>query len=163
MRPYTQIFTSIQKQFHEALTNFQSEKFLKEKKEIYTLEEKKKIAYHWSRIVRSFRELRKIIRRTSWSQYFLFHHRESFVVKYFAVILYYNHLVELQRSFGVHEEFIRQYLDDTFHENYSTLARYMYRVRFYLTLIYPHEYILNLRNEVHISLDSLFDIPVSIA
>ena len=59
---------------------------------------------------------------------------------------------ELRECFGKHEEFLRQYLDDTFVENYSTLARYMYHVRFYSVLIYPREFFLTLRDEVFESL-----------
>jgi uncharacterized protein YycO len=68
-------------------------------------------------------------------------------------------LYELQQSFGSHEEFIRQYLDDGFRENYSTLARYMYHASFYSILSYPHEFFLTLHDEVHPSLLLLFDRP----
>jgi hypothetical protein len=69
-------------------------------------------------------------------------------------------IYELQKSFGPHEEFLRQYLDDTFTENYSTLARYMYHIRFYSVLLYPYEFFLTLRDEVDSSLDPLFDRPI---
>jgi hypothetical protein len=64
---------------------------------------------------------------------------------------------DLQQTFGPHEEFLRQYLDDTFPENYSTLARFMYHIRFYSVLSYPREYFLSLRDEVDPLLAPLFD------
>lgn len=69
-------------------------------------------------------------------------------MKYAVAISYYNKLCELQRSFGIHEEFIRQYLDDTFRVNYSTLARAMYFPRFYALLLYPDIYFQEYKNDV---------------
>lgn len=81
------------------------------------------------------------------------------VIQYTAVSTYYNMVAELQSVFGIHEEFLRQYLDDTFRENYSNIARYMYHVYFMTILLYPREYFLTLRDEVHPILTPLFYRP----
>jgi hypothetical protein len=111
----------------------------------------------WQDMVKPFLKLRKILRALMWRSFLTFGSKNSFVVKYAAVTTYYNMVYELQKCFGPHEEFLRQYLDDTFRENYSTLARYMYHIRFYSVLSYPYEYFLTLRDEVDILLLPLFD------
>ena len=99
------------------------------------------------------------MRGLSWRSLFS-RKKEVFVLRYSAVTTYYSMVCELQESFGVHEAFIRQYLDEQFRENYSTLARYMYRWSFYSFLIYPREFFLTLRDEVSPELDPLFDRPI---
>ena len=80
-------------------------------------------------------------------------------VSYTHLDVYKRQVYELRECFGEHEEFLRQYLDDTFRENYSTLARYMYHIRFYTILIYPREYFLTLQDEVDPSLSDIFNRP----
>lgn len=159
MKPYARILESIDNEFTQALSEFRSDAIFSSSQTVYTDEEKRRIHFRWMRIVRPFRALRQILRSTYWRSFFLRGNKNIFVIKYAATITYYNMVYELQKSFGPHEEFIRQYLDDTFSENYSTLARYMYRVRFYSTILYPHEYFLSLKSEVHPSLLPIFSRP----
>lgn len=157
MKPYVKILTSIDRDFDKALTMLRTDPLFSSDATIYTEDDKARIAYIWKNVVRPFLKLRKIIRRLYWRSFLTFGSKNSFVVKYAAIVTYYNMVYELQQSFGRHEEFLRQYLDDTFTENYSTLARFMYHVRFYSILSYPYEYYLTLRDEVDTSLAPLFE------
>lgn len=160
MKPYVQILKSIDKEFQENHTKFTSDPLFSSSQIVYTDDDKRRIGLLWWDLVQPFLRLRKLLRSLIWRSFFILGNKESFVVKYAIVTTYYSMVYELQKSFGPHEEFLRQYLDDTFTENYSTLARYMYHIRFYSILVYPYEYFLTLRDEVDSSLGLLFDRPV---
>ena len=156
MKPYVKILASIDREFQKALDEFHADDFFQAKTDnLYTDEEKKRIYYRWLNLVRPFRQLKSIIRSLSWQTLF-FRRKNAFVIRYASVITYYNMLYSLRASFGKHEEFIRQYLDDNFRENYSTLARYVYTAKFYSVLLYPREYFLELQDEVDPILAPLF-------
>lgn len=159
MKNYASIFQSIDKSFEKSLNAFRNDPIFSSEQTLYTDDDKIRIGRYWKDILKPFSELQKIIRSLMWRSFLSFGSKNSFVVKYSAVISYYNMVYELQQSFGPHEEFLRQYLDDVFSENYSTLARYMYHIRFYSVLSYPREYFLSLRDEVDSSLAPLFDRP----
>jgi uncharacterized protein YycO len=159
MKSYVQILTSIDIDFQRSLANFRVDPIFQSDQTTYTDDDKRRISLLWWDIIEPFLKLRKILRSLLWRSFFIFGSKDSFVVKYAVVTTYYNILYELQESFGPHEEFIRQYLDDSFRENYSTLARYMYHPRFYTILSYPHEFFLTLHDEADPSLLPLFDRP----
>lgn len=159
MKSYHTILTSIDREFDTALSSLKADPLFSSKKRVYTADDKARIARLWKDIIIPFRSLRKVIQSVYWRSIFTFGSKNSFVVKYGAVTTYYNMAYELQQSFGEHEEFLRQYLDDTFSENYSTIARYMYHIRFYSVLMYPREYFLTLKDEVDTSLAPLFERP----
>lgn len=163
MKNYPKILKAIDKEFDLAFAKLQSDPLFSSSQAVYTEDDKARIAHLWKDILKPFLKLRKILRFLMWRSFLTFGSKNSFVVKYATVTTYYSMVYRLQESFGPHEEFLRQYLDDTFSENYSTLARYMYHVRFYSILSYPHEYFITLRDEVDLSLSPLFDRPVPIA
>ncbi len=159
MKPYVKILHKVDIDFQRALNQLKNDPLFSIETTLYTDNDKERIAHIWKDLVKPFLVVRWIIRSLYWRSFFGFGNKNSFVVKYASVITYYNMVYELRESFGYHEEFIRQYLDDTFPENYSTLARYMYHVRFYTILVYPREFFLTLRDEVHSSLQEIFDRP----
>jgi uncharacterized protein YycO len=157
MKNYPKLFSEIDTQFSLALKHLQSDQLFSSDQTFYTDDDKKRIANIWKELLLPFQSLQKIIRSLMWRSFFSFWSKNSFVVKYAAIVTYYNMIYELQQTFGPHEEFLRQYLDDTFSENYSTLARFMYHIRFYSVLSYPREYFLSLKDEVDPLLAPLFD------
>lgn len=157
MKKYPHILNSIDREFSRALEQFQNDPLFSSDQEVYTQDDKARMKSHWKLILKPFIRLKKIIRSTYWRSFFTWWSKNSFVIKYAAITTYYNMLTDVQRTFGRHEEFIRQYLDDEFSENYSTLARFMYHIRFYLVLSYPREFFLTLRDEVSPMLAPLFD------
>ncbi len=159
MKPYAKILHSIDIEFEKALQELKSDPVFLRTDGLYSTDDKARISKIWKKIVKPFGSLKKIIRSMYWRSFFGFWNKNSFVVQYASITTYYNMVYELRESFGDHEEFLRQYLDDTFRENYSTLARYMYHIRFYTILIYPREYFLTLRDEVDPSLSKVFDRP----
>ncbi|GAB0174963.1 MAG: hypothetical protein HHAS10_08420 [Candidatus Altimarinota bacterium] len=159
MKNYSLILKNIDRTFEKALNSLKKDPIFSSNQTLYTDDDKNRIALYWKDILKPFGELQRIIRSLMWRSFFTFGSKNIFVVKYSAIITYYNMVYELQQSFGPHEEFLRQYLDDTFSENYSTLARFMYHIRFYSILSYPREYFLSLRDEVIPSLAPLFDRP----
>ena len=159
MKPYAKLLHSIDIEFEKALQELRSDPVFLRTDGLYSTDDKVRIARIWKKIVKPFGSLKKIIRSMYWRSFFGFWNKNSFVVQYASITTYYNMVYELRECFGDHEEFLRQYLDDTFRENYSTLARYMYHIRFYTILIYPREYFLTLRDEVDSSLFQVFDRP----
>lgn len=157
MKRYTHILNSIDKEFNQSIEQFQNDPLFHSLQEIYTTDDKKRIKKHWQAILQPFLKLQKVIKHTYWRSFFTWWSKNSFVIKYAAITTYYNMLTDVQRTFGRHEEFIRQYLDDEFMDNYSTLARFMYHIRFYWVLSYPREFFLTLRDEVSPDLSPLFD------
>lgn len=156
MKPYVTILTSVDSDFQKALEEFQADPLFSRTDNLYTKSDKERIARIWNDILRPFWVLKWILRALYWRSFLAFGSKNSFVVKYATIVTYYNMLYQLRVSFWSHEEFLRQYLDDTFKENYSTLARYMYHVRFYSILIFPYEFFLSLKDQVDISLIPLF-------
>ncbi len=159
MKPYCTILSSLDKEFQENLRKFISDPLFSSSETFYTDDDKKRIYLLWCDIVEPFLKLRRILRSFMWRSFLTFGSKNSFVIKYAVVTTYHNMAYELQQSFGRHEEFLRQYLDDTFSENYSTIARYMYHIRFYSVLLYPREYFLTLKDQVDPSLTPLFERP----
>ncbi len=157
MKPYAKILHRVDSDFQKALQELRSDPLFTRNDNLYTSHDKERIARIWKDIVKPFLRVRHIIRVLYWRSFLIFGSKNSFVVKYASIVTYYNMVHELREVFGPHEEFIRQYLDDTFTENYSTLARYMYHMRFLSILSYPREYFLTLRDEVDPSLLPLFD------
>ncbi len=156
MKPYAKILQTIDTDFENALSELRSDPIFLSQKNVYTLDDKNRIARIWIDILWPFKRLRWIIHSLSFRSFLTFRSKNSFVVKYVAVVTYYNMVHDLQQVFWLHEEFLRQYLDDTFSENYSTLARFIYHIRFYALLFYPREYFLTLQDEVDRSLAPLF-------
>jgi len=159
MKPYAKILHSIDIEFEKALQELRSDPVFLRTDWLYSTDDKVRIAKIWKKIIKPFGSLKKIIRSMYWRSFFGFWNKNSFVVQYASITTYYNMVYELRECFGEHEEFLRQYLDDTFRENYSTLARYMYHIRFYTILIYPREYFLTLQDEVDPSLSDIFNRP----
>ncbi len=159
MKDYPRILLEIDWSFRITLERFRADSLFQRDEGIYTDDDKKRIALHWREILVTFHSLKRLMRGLSCRSLFS-RKKEVFVLRYSAVTTYYSMVCELQESFGVHEAFIRQYLDEQFRENYSTLARYMYRWSFYSFLIYPREFFLTLRDEVSPELDPLFDRPI---
>ncbi len=157
MKSYSSILISIDNDFETALQSFKNDPLFWSEQTLYTTDDKRRIARLWKDIVLPFLRLRGIIRSLYWRSFFTLGSKNSFVVKYAAITTYYNMLYELRSIFGPHEEFLRQHLDDTFLENYSTLARYMYHARFIAVLLYPREYFLSLKDEVDENLSPLFE------
>jgi uncharacterized protein YycO len=157
MKPYAKILHKVDTDFEKALKRLKEDPLFGRDDNLYTDDDKKRIAHIWKDIVKPFLVLRRIIRVLYWRSFFFLWSKNSFVVKYASIVTYYNMIHDLRESFWPHEEFIRQYLDDTFSENYSTLARYMYHVRFLSVLWFPREFFLTLRDEVDPTLWSLFD------
>ncbi len=157
MKPYVTILQGIDQEFQMAILEFKSDPLFLRTDTLYTDDDKVRISRIWKNILKPFLRLRWIIRALSWRSFFGIGKKNTFVVQYSGVVMYYNMVHELRQTFSVHEDFLRQYLDDTFPENYSTLARYIYHMRFYSTLMYPREFFLTMRDEVHPSLYPLFD------
>ncbi len=157
MKPYAQILSSVDKEFKAALEDFQNDPLFLTKKALYTKEEQRRIGYRWMNLVRPFNALKRVIRSLMWRSFFTFWNKNIFIVKYATIVTYYNMVSELQKAFWSHEEFIRQYLDDNFKENYSTLARFIYRIRFLAVLSYPREFFLILKANAPRELLPLFD------
>ena len=163
MKPYVSILHKIDIDFEKALSALKADSLFLRADNLYTTDDKARIGLLWKDVVRPFLKLRWIIRFLYWRSIFTFGSKNSFVVKYASIITYYNMVHKLRNIFWPHEEFLRQYLDDTFSENYSTLARYMYHVRFLSVLSFPHEFFLTLRDNVDSSLWPLFDRKIEVS
>ena len=152
MKSYVALLDSIDNEFSQALAELKRDPIILRTDGLYSTDDKLRIAIIWRKILKPFASLKKLIRSMYWRSFFGFGNKNNFVVHYASIVTYYNMVYELRESFGDHEEFLRQYLDDSFRINYSTLARYMYHWRFYSVLIYPREFFLTLRDEVDQSL-----------
>ncbi len=137
----------IEKDFYEALKDFQEDRIFKKNTSLYLKEDKERIYKKWKKISSLFRELKFII-NSNWFNYFLKRDYNSFIIKYYSVILYYNMTLLLQETFKEHEKFLRQYLDENYKENYSTMSRFIYRSNFLYYLNYPKNFIRLFENRI---------------
>lgn len=107
----------------------------------YSRWDKLMIEGYWRELLEIFQELKYIIQHTKKWSLLQSNKRRRFVIHHTAIVNYYALLCDIQEIFWSHEEFIRQYLDEHFHENYSTLARYIYRSHFLVVLNCPREFL----------------------
>jgi len=144
---------NIQKDFDESLIKFKKDDIFNNKESIYTKwtvytkEDKKRIKRKWSDIKNNFVKLKKIIDISKFRYLFTLDFN-NFLVSYYSVNIYYNNLRELNKAFWIHEEFIRQLLDDKFEYNYNSISSYIYRYKFYYFLNYPRKFVILLTNRV---------------
>ena len=121
-----QSFHTIESVFHSALDDWKKNPLFQKKDFLYTDEEKHRLLELWKPLFIVFIRLRKIIRTRDFLSFIHGKQWDIFLVRYYAVHMYYEFLYDVQKTFGRHEEFIRQHLDDHFFHNYSTIARYVY-------------------------------------
>jgi Permuted papain-like amidase enzyme, YaeF/YiiX, C92 family len=145
---YLQFLQEIDADFESALKYFREDALFMRSTETYTKHDKQLIRLYWKRLLRPFRRLKQQIRSLYWKGFLFSEWKEVFVQKYSAVITYARMLHEVQWSFGIHEEYLRTFLDENFRENYSTLARFSYSFRFLSILHFPYELFLTLHDEV---------------
>lgn len=60
--------------------------------------------------------------------------------------------LKLHETFQENEDFIRQFLDENYKENYSTIVRYIYRANFLYYLNYPKEFLNLIQDKIDIEL-----------
>ena len=99
MKNYPKILTSSDKKFEKALTKFKADPLFSSDQTLYTDADKARIASCWKDMLTHFQELKKVIRSLMWRSFLTFGSKNSFVVKYPAIITYFNMVYELQQSF----------------------------------------------------------------
>ena len=161
MKPTVAIetFHSIESDFHSALDDWKKNPLFQKKDFLYTDEEKYILSERWKPLFLVFIRLRKIIRTRDFLSFVSGKKWETFLIRYYAVHMYYEFLYDLQQTFGRHEEFIRQHLDDIFLHNYSTISRYVYHPGFLYYLHYPKEFIVLFQDHIDPVLYPLIDHP----
>lgn len=138
---------NIEKQLNIAIDNFSNDEIFTKKSQIYLQKDKDNLQKKWKKIALNFKYLKKII--NTWKYNFLFNKDyNDFIIKYYCVAIYFNFVIEIQENFKHNEDFIRQYLDENFKENYSTIARFIYNYNFLKYLNYPKEFIFFIENKI---------------
>lgn len=137
----------IEKNFYIYLKDFNQNKLFKKNTNIYLKKDKNELKIKWKKISLLFKKLKFIINSSSFSFFFKRDYNQ-FIIKYYATILYYNMTIEIQESFKSHEDFIRQFLDENYKENYSSIARYIYRANFLYYLNYPKEFLNIIKDKI---------------
>lgn len=147
----------IQNKFDSSLDSLKKDElFIHNKELIYTNHDKIRIRQKWSKIKKIFILLRKIIDEYKYKS-LLKRDFNSFLITYYCVNKYYQNLSRLNKIFWVHDFFIRQILDEKFKYNYNSVARYMYRYKFFYLINYPISFVLLFRWRVDKNLNWIFD------
>ena len=138
---------SIENDFIVTIKDFKDDSIFQKKWNLYLNEDKKELKKKWKKIAWVFRKLKFIM---GWVGFSLLFKRDynHFAIKHYCTILYYNMTLQLQETFKDDEDFIRQFLDENYKENYSTIARYIYRAKFLYYLNYPKEFLSLIRDQV---------------
>lgn len=131
---------NIEKDFSLALNDFQKDCNFEKKWHLYFKKSKKNLKKKWKKISGIFWQLKSIIHKHKWF-FFFKQNYNNFLIRHYTTILYYNFTLQIQETFKENEDFIRQFLDENYEENYSTLARYIYRGNFLYYLNYPKEFL----------------------
>lgn len=151
---YKKLSNTLQKlnyDFEVSLSEFKADKIFQKKWKLYLKEDKKELYDKWKKIKWIFTKLKWIIDTYSFSLLFKRNHNH-FIIKYYCVICYYNMTLKLHETFQENEDFIRQFLDENYKENYSTIARYIYRANFLYYLNYPKEFLNLIQDKIDIEL-----------
>ena len=137
----------IENDFIVTIKDFKDDSIFQKKWNLYLNEDKKELKKKWKKIAWVFRKLKFIM---GWVGFSLLFKRDynHFAIKHYCTILYYNMTLQLQETFKDDEDFIRQFLDENYKENYSTIARYIYRAKFLYYLNYPKEFLSLIRDQV---------------
>lgn len=140
---------NIENNFEKYIIDFQKHFLDKKYWDIFLEAEKLEIKNDWRKISFCFSELKKI-RDASLPKWYGFFQRkyDLFLISYHTTHMYYRMSVQLHKTFLDGESFARQYLDDNFKENYSTIARYIYRGNFLYYLNYPENFLFLIKSKV---------------
>lgn len=147
---YKKLSITIQKienDFEKSLKDFKNDEIFKKSSNVYLKKDKQNLYKKWKKISSIFLKLKFIISSYSFSLFFKRDYN-SFIIKHYCIILYYNMTLVLQETFKNHEDFIRQYLDENYNENYSTIARYIYKANFLYYLNYPEKFLNLIENKI---------------
>ena len=137
----------LEKSFYIALKDFKNDQIFKKSSNIYLKQDKENLYKKWKKISSIFSKLKFIINSYSFNLLFKRDYN-SFIIKYYLIIDYYNMILSLQESFKEHEDFIRQFLDEKYIENYSTIARFVYKPWFLYYLNYPKKFLYLIENKI---------------
>lgn len=137
----------IEEDFKIALHELENDDIFENKTHIIWDREKKNIYKKWKIIKWIFKRLKFMI-KLWWLNYFFRKNYNNFLINYYSIKLYYYMLLNIQKTFKYHEKFIRQFLNETYNENYSTIARYVYTPKFLYYLYFPKKIIYSIENKV---------------
>ncbi len=135
----------IKKEFQISLKSFKNDSIFSKKEIVYTKAEKIRLKKKWVSIKNTFLWLRAIIKDSKYNSLWDYN---SFVIRYYVTNLYYENLLKINKLFWIHEDFIRQQLDERFKYNYNSIARYIYRFKFLYFLNYHKKFVLLLENKI---------------
>lgn len=138
----------LEKSLEKLFLDLSHEKVFSNKTKIYTKEEKESLKNTWKKIIIQFKKLKKLIKRSKYNSFIFRVNYEKFVIKHYLVVFYYNSLIRLENIVGDKWEFIRQYLDDNFKENFSSLSKFIYRPDFIYLINYPSIFLELLRDDI---------------
>lgn len=138
----------LEKEFDLYLDDFASSKVFQKTNNIYLKEDKIIIVAKWKKIKRIFTKFKKIINSHN-SGFFSGDIYNNLIIRHYSTVTYYNMTLKLQETFGGHEDFIRQFLNEKYRENYSTIARFIYYPSFLYYLNYPKEFLNLIEDKIH--------------
>lgn len=130
----------LERDFEISLSDFQSDTIFQTKSKVYLKKDKEELYIKWKKIQWIFKKLKFILHSYSFSLIFKRNYNH-FVIQHYCILTYYNMTLKLHETFQENEDFIRQFLDENYKENYSTIARYIYRANFLYYLNYPKEFL----------------------
>ena len=138
---------NIENDFEKALETFKNDGIFNKKEIVYTNDDKIRLKQKWILIKKVFLDLKNIIKVSKY-RFMITWDYNNFVIKYYVTNMYYDNLLKLNKTFWIHEDFIRQQLEDRFKYNYNSIARYIYRFKFLYFLNYHKNFVLLLKDKI---------------
>lgn len=151
---YKKLSNTLQKleeDFEISLKEFTWDQIFQKKWNLYLKKDKEELYKKWKKIQWIFKKLKFTIHSYSFSLIFKRNYNH-FLIKHYCIVSYYNMTLKLHETFQENEDFIRQFLDENYKENYSTIARYIYRANFLYYLNYPKEFLNLIQDKTDIEL-----------
>ncbi len=125
---------SLEKESKKLEKQFKNHSLLKSKVWIYTKEDKQSFKILWEKYIELFDGLKKNISRSHYKKHFIFRDYNKLILHKYALVIYFDTILNLDKIFWEHSGFIRIFLEENFRKDYGYYAKYIYRPQ-YITVI----------------------------
>ena len=120
---------------------FKNHKILKSNLNKYLKEDKDSFKILWLKYIDFFSRLQKLIKLSKYRRFYFFVNYHKLILRKYVLVFYFNSIIDIEKIFWKHEEFIRVFLWENFKKNYEHFAKYIYRPNFINIINTPNIFI----------------------
>ncbi len=131
----------LEKEYKILNKKFKNLNILKSKNDSYIKADKAELRKNWTKYIDFFSKLQKLIKLTKYRKFYFFVDYNKLVLRKYILVFYFNSILDLEKNFWKHEEFIRIFLWENFKKDYGYFAKYIYKPSFINLINTPNIFI----------------------